>query len=70
MAGLHKPTDLQVIEVARRFGLRPKSIKALAFAHFEQGFTRAEAAFLLPGRTTEATLWKYWNLWRKIRQSP
>ncbi len=72
MSMLIRATDEDLLTTARKYGVQPDSLKALAFALFDRGLSRAEVRFALRGRrkpddagTFAATVRSYHTLWRE-----
>ena len=71
---MKKLDDRVLIEIGRKYGVAPDSMKCRAFALFDQGFSREEVRFLLrsyrngedPSKFS-STLRKYHKLWRDMQ---
>ena len=66
--------DDELLTAARRYGLRPGSLKALAFVLFDRGLDRAEVRFVLrslknakDGGTFAATIRSYHYQWSRLQ---
>ncbi|GEM_PF-6657758 len=70
-ARLRFPTELEVINLARGYGLQPGGAKAWAFCLFSLGWRPAEIFALQDHRDmTRRTLGEYHRVWREVQTSP
>ncbi len=67
--------DKQLVVVARKCNLHPGSLKCLAFALFDEGYSLKEARYLLRSfrdpeypESFSNTIKKYYFLWRKAQE--
>ena len=65
-------TDDELLTAARRYGIKPGSLKALAFVLFDRGLDRTEVRFMLrshkaSGGSLAATIRSYHYLWSRLQ---
>ena len=66
--------DRKHIETARKYGLRPGTMKCKAFILFDQGYSMTEVKYLLrqyrrpkSGKSLDNSIKKYKFLWKKAQ---